>query len=226
MADFNKTEQAAEMFKDKRKPKGEIKRLNTSLNEEQKAVKKCAYEYDVNIILGRQGSGKTLCATNIALDMLFKGEVNQIIVCRPFDFKATGYLTGSLDEKLSYHMMPILHNFYQAYNKDKIDELYKEGKILILPIPYLRGITFSKAVVVCDEIQEMDYENFELVLSRLGKGSKILFTGSEEQNVLGDKSCIKKVMKLENSGLVCFHKLTTNHRNESIFSIFDYIKNN
>ena len=133
---------------------------------------------------------------------------------------------NSLDEKLTYHMMPILHNFYQAYDQVKIDELYKEGSIKILPIPYLRGCTFSNAVVICDEIQEMDYESFELVLTRLGKGSKILFTGSMEQNVLGSKSCIEKVMKLKDSDLVCFHELKENHRNESIFGILDYIKNN
>lgn len=133
---------------------------------------------------------------------------------------------NSLDEKLMYHMMPILHNFYQAYDHAKIDELYKEGSIKILPIPYLRGCTFSNAVVICDEIQEMDYESFELVLTRLGKGSKILFTGSMEQNVLGSKSCIEKVMKLKDSDLVCFHELKENHRNEAIFGILDYIKNN
>jgi len=158
MGDFNRTEQAAEVFKEKRRPKAPIKKLNTTLNEEQKAVKECTFRYDVNFIFGRAAAGKTLCATNIALDMLFKGDVKQIIVCRPFDFKATGYLTGSAEEKLVYHMMPILHNFYQAYDHLKIDELYKEGTIKILPIPYLRGVTFSNAVVICDEIQEMDEE--------------------------------------------------------------------
>lgn len=224
--EYNRTREAEEKFKEKRKPKTPIKKLNTSLNEEQKAVKECAFRSDVSFIFGRAAAGKTLCATNIALDMLFKGEVRQIIVCRPFDFKATGFLTGSLDEKLQYHMMPILHNFYQAYDHVKIDELYKEGTIKILPIPYLRGITFSNAVVICDEIQEMDYESFELVLTRLGRNSKILFTGSIEQNVMGDKSCIEKVMKLKDSGLVCFHELKENHRNEAIFPILDYIKNN
>lgn len=226
MSDYNRTVDAQDNFKEKRKPKSPIKKLNTTLNEEQKAVKECAFRYDVNFIFGRAASGKTLCATNIALDMLFKGDVAQIVVCRPFDFKATGYLTGSFEEKAQYHMMPILHNFYQAYNNIKIDELYKEGTIKILPIPYLRGVTFSNAVVICDEIQEMDYESFELVLTRLGKNSKIIFTGSTEQNVLGNKSCIEKVLKLKNSDLVCFHELKENHRNESIFEILDYIKNN
>lgn len=226
MGDFNKSDEAQEIFKDKKRPKSPIKKLNTTLNEEQKAVKECAFRYDVNFIFGRASAGKTLCATNIALDMLFKGDVKQIVVCRPFDFKATGYLTGGLGEKLEYHMMPILHNFYQAYDNTKIDELYKNNTIKILPIPYLRGVTFANSVVICDEIQEMDYTDFELVLTRLGKGSKIIFTGSVEQNVLGHKSCIDKVLKLKNSNLVCFHELKENHRNESIFDILDYIKNN
>jgi phosphate starvation-inducible protein PhoH len=224
MSDFNRTPEAQEIFSGKRRPKAPIKKLNTTLNDEQKGAKQCAYEKDVSFIMGKAASGKTLCATNIALDMYFKGDVQQIIVCRPFDFKATGYLVGGLEEKLQYHMMPILHNFYQAYDNTKIDEMYKTKAIKILPIPYLRGCTFVKAVVIVDELQEMSYEDFELVLTRLGRGSKLIFTGSLEQNVLGDKSCINKVMKLKDSGLVCFTELTANHRNESIFEILDYLK--
>lgn len=196
------------------------------LNDEEKAVKTSAYEKDIIFLVGKAGSGKTLTACHIALDMLHKGEVNQIIVCRPFDFKPTGYLTGGLDEKLEYHIMPIKHNFYQIYNHTKIDEYFKESKIKILPIPYLRGITFLNSAIIVDEIQEMDYSDFELVLTRLGKNSKLLFTGSVEQNVIGSKSCINQVYKLKDCHIVAWHELTSNHRNENIFEILNFLKNN
>lgn len=222
--DFNKTEEAQEVFKEKRKPKNPVK-LSIQLNEEQKKVKECVLENDITFILGNFGSGKTLTACAIALDFLHKGEVGQIIVARPFDFKATGYLTGSAEEKLMYHMMPIRQNFYRCYDPKKIDEYYKENKIQILPIPYLRGVTFTNAIVIIDELQEVEYQDFELILSRLGVDSKMIFTGSKEQNVLGNKSCINKILKLKDSGLVCFTELVSNHRNPNIQKILDYLKN-
>jgi len=225
MGDHNRTPEAQEAFKDKKKPKNPVK-LSIQLTEEQKRVKECVYENDITFILGNYGSGKTACACAIALDFLHKGDVGQIIVARPFDFKATGYLTGSAEEKLMYHMMPIRQNFYRCYNPQKIDEYYKENKIQILPIPYLRGVTFTNSIVIIDELQEVEYQDFELILSRLGRDSKMIFTGSREQNVLGNKSCIEKIMKLKDSGLVCFTELTSNHRNPKIQEVLDYLNNN
>jgi phosphate starvation-inducible protein PhoH len=224
MGDHNRTPEAQEVFKEKKRPKNPVK-LSIQLNEEQKRVKECVYENDITFILGNYGSGKTLCACAIALDLLHKGDVEQIIVARPFDFKATGYLTGSAEEKLQYHMMPIKQNFYRCYAPSKVDEYYKENKIQILPIPYLRGVTFTNAAVIIDELQEVEYQDFELILSRLGKDSKIMFTGSQEQNVLGNKSCINKIMKLKDSGLVCFTELQSNHRNPKIEQVLEYLKN-
>ncbi len=122
--------------------------------------------------------------------------------------------------------MPIKQNFYRCSNPQKIDEYYKENKIQILPIPYLRGVTFTNSIVIIDELQEVEYQDFELILSRLGRDSKMIFTGSREQNVLGNKSCIEKIMKLKDSGLVCFTELTSNHRNPKIQEVLDYLNNN
>ncbi len=224
MTKHNRTIEAQEVFKEKRKPQVTPKLL-VQLNEEQKEVKECVFNNDVTFILGDYGCGKTLCATAIALDLFHKREVDKIIIARPFDFKATGFLTGDLNEKLQYHMLPIKHNFYQCYDHKKIDEYYKEMAIQVLPIPYLRGVTFTNAVVVVDEIQEMTYEDFELILTRLGKGSKLIFTGSREQNVLGKKSCIEQVMKLKDCDLVCIKELIQNHRNGIVPKILEYIKN-
>lgn len=123
-------------------------------------------------------------------------------------------------------MAPIKHNFYQVYKPEEIDKYYKEQKIKILPIPYLRGITFYRSIVIIDEIQEMTFQDFELVLTRLGKYSKLIFTGSLEQNIMNGKSCINEVKKLEKCDLVGFHELKSNHRNENIFEILKFIKEN
>ena len=203
--------------------KNEIK-YGIQLKDEQKAVKAGAFEKDVTIVLGSYGSGKTACATVIALDLLFKKHVNKIFITRPIDFKSTGFLPGNIKEKLYFHTFPMMQNFYTAYKKELIDKLVEEGKIEIVPIDYLKGYTIADAIMLIDEFEDITFSEFELILSRLGKGSKMIFTGSVEQTGIKN-SCIKDVMMLKDCPQVNFHTLKEMHRNESIIPILEFIKN-
>lgn len=210
--------------RERRAPKGEIK-FQIQLTEEQKAVKRGAYEKDVSIILGKFGSGKTAVAAQIALDLLFKKQISKIYITRPINFTSTGYLTGDASEKLAFHTFPIKQNFYASYRKDKIDELFKDGTIQIVPIDYMKGYTFADSCTIVDEFEDISFKDFELVLTRLGRGSKLIFTGSEEQTDISN-SCISKIKCLEKLDLVNYHVLKSQHRNEDIVKILDYIKEN
>jgi len=216
----------AEVFKAKRVPKSPIK-FKLDLTEEQKAVKTTVYEKDVTFILGNFGTGKTAVACNIALDMLFKNHnrIDKIYISRPIDFTATGYLKGGIQEKLSMHVMPIMQNMYSCYGKEKIDGLFAEGTIQIVPIDYMKGMNQSNSVTIIDEFEDINYHDFKVILTRLCKGSKLIFAGSEEQIDIKD-SCLSKVRKLNGTLLVGYHTLTTNHRNEDIMKIIDYLENN
>src|SRR5690606_27202686 len=201
--------------------KNEIK-YNIQLTEEQKAVKAGVFDKDVTIILGDFGSGKTQTATLTALDLLFKKHISKIYITRPIDFRPTGYLTGTAKEKLYFHTYPMMQNFYSAYKKDLVDKLVEEGKIEVVPIDYLKGYTIDNAVMLIDEFEDISFADFRLILSRLGKDSKMIFTGSKEQ--IGVKnSCIPDILLLEDCPDVNFHVLSGRHRNDAIFKIFDYI---
>ena len=183
------------------------------------------YKKDVTIILGNFASGKTACGVLCALDLLFKKQIDTIYITRPIDFGATGYLKGSADEKLSFHIFPIKQNMYMAYNKSKIDDLFKDGSIQIIPIDYMKGMTFTNSFTIVDEFEDIDYQDFKLILTRLGKGSKLIFTGSEEQ-IDVKSSCIPRIKCLEKMDLVNYHTLKSQHRNDDIAKILDYIEEN
>jgi len=68
--------------KEKTPPKTDIK-FSISLSEEQKQAKAKIIGTPFNFVLGKAGSGKTLLAVQIALDMFFKRQINKIIVTRP-----------------------------------------------------------------------------------------------------------------------------------------------
>ena len=60
-------------------PKGAV-RFSLSLSEEQKRAKTQILKHPFNFIVGKAGSGKTLLACQIALDMFFKRQIDKIII--------------------------------------------------------------------------------------------------------------------------------------------------
>jgi len=65
MTDFNRSEEAKQIFKEKRKPKNPIT-FKLTLNEEQKLAKQVILDSPVTLLRGMAGSGKTLVACQVA----------------------------------------------------------------------------------------------------------------------------------------------------------------
>lgn len=170
-----------EVFTQKRKPKNPIK-FNLQLNEEQKQAKTLIIENPVVVLKGMAGSGKTLVAVQAALDMLFRREVEKIIITRPTVAKEDlGFLPGDLKEKMDPWLAPIYHNLYMLYGKDKVDKELEYGNIEIVPFAFMRGRTFVNSFVIVDEAQNVTHDQMETVLGRLGKGSKMVICGDLAQ---------------------------------------------
>ena len=210
----------------KRIPKGDIK-YKIQLSHEQKEAKTGIYEKDVTIIEGAAASGKTQFAVLCALDLLFKRQINQIIISRPIVKNKLGFLPGDTDDKMLPYIYPIKQCMYEAYDVAKIDKLFEEKVIQILPIDFMKGVTYLNSCVIIDEFQDLNMPEFELCLTRLGKDSKLIFTGSKTQidiSVGSSLSCIGKVEKLKKCSFVNYHEFKSNHRNDIIFKIMDYLK--
>jgi len=165
----------------KGKVKGPIK-FKLQLNEEQKEAKSIILENPVTVIRGMAGSGKTLLACQIALDLLFNREVEKVIITRPTVAKEDiGFLPGDLKEKMDPWLAPIYSNLYLLYDKEKIDKMVADEVIEILPFPFMRGRTFLHACVIVDEAQNVTNSQMEMVLGRLGIASKIMICGDISQ---------------------------------------------
>jgi phosphate starvation-inducible PhoH-like protein len=171
-----------------KKPKGPIK-FQVQLNEEQKAAKQVILDNTVTILKGQAGSGKSLLAAQVALDMLFKKDVEKVIITRPTVEAAAsiGFLPGSKEDKLAPFTAPVFDNMFRLYNKEKIDKLVEEGKIEICPLGFMRGRNFSDCLVLVDESQNITHDQMRLVLGRICKGSKMVLCGDVSQIDLKDK---------------------------------------
>ena len=170
-----------EIAEEKSRNRGPIK-FQLQLNEEQKAAKEVILANTVTVLSGAAGSGKTLLACQVALDLLFKKQVKQIVITRPTVSKEEiGFLPGDLNQKMEPWMQPIYANFYQLYNKEKIDKIIKDGQVEIVPLAFMRGRTFLDSVVIVDEAQNCTNENMNMIISRLGLRSKMIICGDTSQ---------------------------------------------
>lgn len=172
----------------KRTPKNPIK-FQVSLNEEQKEAKSIILANKITVLKGQAGSGKSLVAAQVALDMLFRREVEKIILTRPAvtSGEEIGYLPGDKDAKLAPYVATIFDQMYRLYNKEKIDKEVSEGRIEIIPVGFLRGRNFTNCVVVVDESQNITHRQMELLLGRMCSGSKMVICGDVSQIDLKDK---------------------------------------
>lgn len=212
---------------EKRKPKGPIK-FRLSLNEEQKEAKSLILKNPVTIIRGAAGSGKTLLAAQVALDLLFNREIEKIIITRPTVSKEDiGFLPGDIREKMDPWLAPIYSNLYALYEKERIDKFVTDEVIEILPFPFMRGRTFLNAFVIVDEAQNVTMSQMEMVLGRLGINSKIAICGDTSQIDLKNKKesgfDFLKTLASRIEGVEIIN-LKKNHRHEIVPSILDIYK--
>ena len=173
----------------KKPPKGSV-RFSLSLSEEQKSAKQAILHHPFNFIVGKAGSGKTLLACQIALDLFFKRMINKIIITRPtVSTEDNGFLPGSEKEKMEPWLVPIRSNMRKVYNKPLIlEKMEKEETIELVSLAHFRGRTFDNSVVIVDEFQNLTRSQLAMAVGRLGKDSKMIFCGDSYQIDLKDKN--------------------------------------
>jgi len=211
---------------EKKPPKGNVK-FSITLSEEQKSAKQAVLHHPYNFIVGKAGSGKTLLACQVALDMFFKRMINKIIITRPtVSTEDNGFLPGSEKEKMEPWLVPIRSNMRKVYNKPLILQKMEDNEdIELVSLAHFRGRTFENSVVIVDEFQNLTRSQLRMALGRLGKGSTMIFCGDNQQIDLKDKnySAIHDIAKVADSEYVYKRILLDNHRHPAIDEVFDLL---
>ena len=213
---------------EKRKPKNPIK-FHITLNEEQKQAKSEILRNTVTLLKGQAGSGKTLLACQVALDLLFNRQIEKIIITRPVVEAADpiGFLPGSMKEKMDPWLAPIYANLYMLYDKLSVDKLVEDQQIEILPFTFVRGRTFVNAFVIVDECQNVNHNQTEMIVARLGLNSKMVFCGDTSQIDLRNKKesgiDFFKILETRVEGVKVI-TLKENHRHPIVPLVLDIYK--
>ena len=173
------------------------------INREQKMAFELLMNKDIHFvtIIGGAGSGKTIMATATALQNVIEtNKYRKIVFVRPVVAAGNdiGYLPGTEREKLK----PWMGSFYDAIEnlsdirevnknnggkpsftvEDFIEQYRQRGVIETKTFTYMRGRTFTNALIIVDEAQEMTPHLAKLMLTRAGEHSKFVFLGDPSDN--------------------------------------------
>ena len=139
---------------------------------------------------GVAGTGKTLLALASALEQA--KSYQQIILARPIvplSNKEIGFLPGDANDKISPYMEPLWDNlkyiksqFGENEKKHRaIIEMEQQGKIVIIPLAFIRGRSLSNILFIVDEAQNLTPHEIKTIITRAGENTKIIFTGDVHQ---------------------------------------------
>lgn len=141
-------------------------------------------------LMGKAGTGKTLLAMAAGLKRtVLDREYRRLVVARPTVSmgKELGYLPGSLEEKLNPWMQPIhdalemLGDLNMGHDSRRTTDLMRNGSIVVEALSYIRGRSIAHQFMIIDEAQNLTPLEVKTIITRVGNGTKIVFTGDPWQ---------------------------------------------
>jgi PhoH-like ATPase len=141
-------------------------------------------------LMGKAGTGKTLLAMAAGLRKTIQDrEYRRLVVARPTISlgRELGYLPGSLEEKLDPWMQPIhdalemLSDLNMGHEQRRASDLMRSGMIVVEALSYIRGRSIANQFMIVDEAQNLTPLEVKTIVTRVGPGTKIVFTGDPYQ---------------------------------------------
>jgi len=146
---------------------------------------------------GPAGCGKTLLATQNGIDLLKNQQIDKIVITRPVvgADEEIGFLPGSLQRKMEPWTRPLIDIFHKNYTVNRVQKMIREEQIEIAPLAFMRGRTFENAYIIADEMQNTTINQFKMLITRIGEGSKIVITGDLDQTDRGKENGMADFLK-------------------------------
>lgn len=159
-------------------------------------------EGDNLVLAGSAGTGKTFVALYLALEaVLEKGPYHKVILVRSVvPTRDIGYLPGSLEEKQAPYeaaykpMVEQIIGDNAGYNR-----LISSKQLEFMTTSFVRGMTLDNAVIIVDEMQNLNFHELDSVITRVGENCRIIFSGDYNQSDFHDgyeKEGIQKFLRV------------------------------
>jgi PhoH-like ATPase len=193
-------------------------------NKEQRFALELLLDPQITVVAldGRAGTGKTVLAIAAGLEQVVEQHrYERLAVYRPLvpvGRADVGFLPGGLEEKLDPWMSAI-HDAVVALTDNRssqdarglIDDLIARGQLTLESVTFLRGRSLQAQIVVVDEAQNLEPTTLKTILTRIGDGTKVVFTGDTSQidaPYMGESNNALAVLVQAFAGQSCFGHIT------------------
>lgn len=137
-------------------------------------------------LVGTAGTGKTFLAILMALQQITSKsspEEKIVIVRSVVPTRDMGFLPGTIEEKTEGFETPYKNIISEIIIGDQSYKRLKHTHQLeFMTTSYIRGITIEKAVVIIDEMQNLNFHELDSVMTRVGNGCRLIFCGDYLQS--------------------------------------------
>lgn len=206
-----------------------IKRYNEHLTPEQHKAKALIDSRVLTVINGEAGTGKTHLAVNYALEQLQMARYKQTDFKKIVITRATvmlkshnnGFLPGDIAEKFEPWLQPIYDNVLEFVSKEDFDTMCKNKVIEIVPLAYVQGRTFIDSIIIVDEAENLSDQEVEMLFTRIGRRSKMIFCGDLRQKIISNSGITKLALIASNSQNCGTCTLTENFRDPVVKELLD-----
>jgi phosphate starvation-inducible PhoH-like protein len=161
-------------------------------NETQKKLTNSIKKNDVTICVGPAGTGKTLLSVFEALILLkthpdIYKEIKLVKSITQLKNEELGTLPGDEKDKLKFHMMSYLDAFHKLIGEHNTNKLIECGLIKMEVFGAIRGRSFTNAIIIIDEFQNITHDNAKTFLTRFSDNTKVIVLGDSGQIDLKNK---------------------------------------
>lgn len=150
--------------------------------------------------IGASGAGKTFLACQHAVNKLLKGEVERIVLIRPYEFvgRSVGLRPGSGIEKLLPIMQSMLEPIRDALGEGKFNYALEHEQIVLESLEDCRGRSYKDSVIIIDESSNADKKAMQTLVTRIDTGSQLIFCGdtADWQCDIKGESGLKWILEL------------------------------
>lgn len=167
------------------------------------------------ILAGSAGTGKTFIAMYLAMESMLERSTpyDKIIIVRSVvSVREVGYLPGKLDEKTSVFEAPyraICEELFE--DKSVYNKLVNNHQVQFETTSFIRGKTFDRALIIVDEMQNLNFHELDSVMTRVGENCKIVFCGDylqtdfeREQDRLGISKFMQIIDRMKDFTVIQF----------------------
>ena len=154
-----------------------------------------AYNEGKNLVLhGAAGTGKTFISLYLALQTVLDPSTpyEKVYMVRSLvPTREIGFLPGDHEDKSNLYQIPyknMVKYMFKMPDDSSFEMLYDnlraQETVSFWSTSFIRGVTLDKCVIIVDEFSNLNFQELDSIITRVGEDAKIIFSGDYTQSDL------------------------------------------